>query len=141
MIYKANAMKKYFKLLMVALFATLSFSLVSCGDDDDNDALVGTWEASYVDPEDGWQYYIVLQINKNNTFAYNEVEVSTNGNTYTENLTGTYQVSGDVKKGATVTMNFIDEDGDTWTETGVFRVDGKKLYAVIDGEDGIFTKK
>ena len=135
-------MKKYFKLLMVALFATLSFSLVSCGDDDDdNDALVGTWEASTIDPEDGWQYYAVLQINKNNTFAYTEVETSTSGQTWTDNLTGTYEISGDVKKGATVVMNFIDEDGDTWTESGVFKVDGKKLYAVLDGDEVVFTKK
>lgn len=143
MIYKTNAMKKYLKLLMVALFATLSFSLVSCGDDDDdNGPLVGTWENYWVDPEDGWQYYTVLQINKNNTFACSEVEVTASGNTYTDNLTGTYEVSGDVKKGAAVTMHFIDEDGDTWTEAGYVRVDGKKLYVSLDGDDEmVYTKK
>lgn len=31
-------MKKYFHLLFVALFATLSFSLTSCGDDDEPDS-------------------------------------------------------------------------------------------------------
>lgn len=42
-------MKKYLKLLFVALFATMSFSLVSCGDDDNDEPaasseLVGTWD-------------------------------------------------------------------------------------------------
>lgn len=39
-------MKKYLKLLMVALFATMSFALVSCGDDDDepNDPSTGKME-------------------------------------------------------------------------------------------------
>lgn len=132
-------MKKYFKLLMVALFATLSFSLVSCGDDDDNDALVGTWESTEID-EDGDVYYWVITINKNNTFAW--TEVWTDGvDSDTDNYTGTYIVDGDVKKGAAITFNFIDEDGDTWTEHGTVRVDGKTLYGTLDGYPKVFTKK
>lgn len=134
-------MKQYFKLVMVALFAALSFSLVSCGDDDDdNGPLVGTWEASYVD-EDGWSYYHAVTANKNNTFSSTMVEFD-GVETYTEILTGTYQVSGNVKKGASLVMNFIDEDGDTWTEAGYVRVDGKKLYVSLDGDDErVYTKK
>lgn len=41
-------MTKYFKLLMVALFATLSFTLTSCGDDDEPNGsdgnIIGTWQ-------------------------------------------------------------------------------------------------
>lgn len=35
-------MKKYMKLLMVALFASLSFAMVSCGDDDDEPGAPGS---------------------------------------------------------------------------------------------------
>lgn len=41
-------MKKYLKLLLIALCASMSFTLVSCKDDDDDDAMggsiVGTWK-------------------------------------------------------------------------------------------------
>lgn len=48
-------MKKYLKLLMVAIFASMSFAFVSCGDDKDDEpdnngvtgstsSFVGTWE-------------------------------------------------------------------------------------------------
>lgn len=133
-------MKKYFKLLMVALFATLSFSLVSCGDDDDaEDAIIGTWEQSY--SEDQYAYYQVITFNKDNTFATTMVE-TTPSHTTTENLYGTYAISGDIKSGAALVMNFIDEDGDTWTESGSVRIDGKSAYIILDGDDvGVFTKK
>ena len=39
-------MAKYIKLLMVALFATMTFALTSCGDDDDEPStasIEGTW--------------------------------------------------------------------------------------------------
>lgn len=53
-------MTKYFKLLMVALFATMSFAFTSCGDDDypddpNNESLVGTWERTTNIDEDWWQ--------------------------------------------------------------------------------------
>ncbi len=51
-------MKKYLKLLFAAIFASLSFALVSCGDDDDdNSALVGTWFYEWTDPDDGEYMY------------------------------------------------------------------------------------
>ena len=41
-------MKKYLKLLFVALFATMTFAFTACGDDDDepeaSSELVGTWD-------------------------------------------------------------------------------------------------
>ena len=134
-------MKKYFKLLMVALFATLSFTLVSCGDDDDNDALVGTWELTEIE-DDGDVYYTIITFNKNNTLAMSEIWTNGDGDdSDIDNYTGTYLVDGDVKKGAAITVNFIDEDGDTWTERGSVRVDGKSLYATLDGDSKVFTKK
>lgn len=39
-------MKKYFQLLMVALFATMSFALTSCGDDDDEPSAGGKFSCN-----------------------------------------------------------------------------------------------
>ena len=42
-------MAKYLKLFMVALFAALTFTITSCGDDDDEPSvgnIVGTWKNS-----------------------------------------------------------------------------------------------
>lgn len=54
-------MERYIKLLFVALFATMSFALTSCGDDNDepddpNDvSLVGTWKHTINFSADWWQ--------------------------------------------------------------------------------------
>lgn len=53
-------MTKYFKLLMVALFATVSLALTSCSGDDEpddpsNESLVGTWERTTNIDDDWWQ--------------------------------------------------------------------------------------
>ena len=53
-------MTKYFKLLMVAIFATMSFAFTSCGNDDEpddpsNESLVGTWERTTNIDDDWWQ--------------------------------------------------------------------------------------
>ena len=135
-------MKKYFKLLMVALFATLSFTLVSCGDDDDdNGALVGTWDCTTVDPEDGWTYYEVVTFNKDNTFTGASAE-SDGSQTWTDEYMGTYAVNGDLKKGAPVTLNYIDEDGDAYSVTNIVRIDGKKMYLTDeDGDMAVYNKK
>lgn len=43
-------MKKYLNLFIVAIFATVSFALTSCGSDDDepttSSSIVGTWEST-----------------------------------------------------------------------------------------------
>ncbi len=48
-------MTKYLKLFIVALFATMTFSLYSCSDDKDDEPItgeiVGTWKVSDVDPK------------------------------------------------------------------------------------------
>lgn len=49
-------MKKYTYLLFLAMFAALSFTMVSCGDDDDDEAsgnpIVGTWVGTYYEYDD-----------------------------------------------------------------------------------------
>lgn len=61
-------MKKYFYLFFVALFATMSFALTSCSDDEPNDSnnenIVGTWERTTNIDDDWWQKdYIQFQSN------------------------------------------------------------------------------
>ena len=61
-------MKKYFYLFFVALFATISFALTSCSDDEPNDSnnenIVGTWERTTNIDDDWWQKdYIQFQSN------------------------------------------------------------------------------
>lgn len=55
-------MKKYFKLLMVAMLATVSFCLASCGDDDEPETnkLVGTWVAD----DEGENFVYVFNADK-----------------------------------------------------------------------------
>lgn len=72
---RKNQMKKYFYFLFVALFATMSFALTSCGDDDDepNDPTTGKMELT-IDGQkyafgnpmanvDGDQYYCFVSNN------------------------------------------------------------------------------
>lgn len=56
-------MKKHIYLLLVAFWATMSFSLTSCSDKDDepsNGNIVGSWKvngiADYMDGENYWQF-------------------------------------------------------------------------------------
>lgn len=61
MLRETKKMKKYFYLFFVALFATMSFTLTSCSDDDDepndpnNENIVGTWERATNIDDDWWQ--------------------------------------------------------------------------------------
>lgn len=61
---------------------------------------------------------------------------------YTQNYQGTYVVSGDLKKGAAVTINYVEEDGENYSQTNIVRIDGKKMYLTDeDGDVGVYTKK
>ncbi|MDE6360002.1 MAG: hypothetical protein K2L39_02090 [Muribaculaceae bacterium] len=135
-------MKKYLKLLFAAIFATLSFTLVSCGDDDDDDngALVGTWVASYVE-DDYNSYTDEITFSKNGNFSITTTEVYY-GNTYVYSANGTYTVSGDLKKGAVIIMSGMDNDGDPFMQKIVVVVDGNSMYATnTDGDTVVFTRK
>ena len=134
-------MKKYLKLLFAAIFATLSFALVSCGDDDDdNGALVGTWTASYVE-DDGTSYTDEITFTKDGKFSATSTEVYY-GQTYVGSVNGTYTVSGDLKKGAVVIMTGVHSDGDTYNEKMVVAVDGNSMYATnTEGDTLVFTRK
>lgn len=99
-------MKKYFYFLFVALFATMSFALTSCGDDDEpNDTTTGKMELTIDDKKyaftnaipnvNGSEYTCLVYNNDNqlnfSIYSWNEVE---NGTALTdENFTLTW--SGD----------------------------------------------
>lgn len=134
-------MKKYMKLLMVALFATLSFTLVSCGDDDDDDAsaLVGTWTSSW--EEDGISVKAEVTFKNNGTF-HSEGTYSYGGYSETYTSDGTYTVEGDPKDGAVLYMSGVDSDGEAYSETDYIRIEGKKLIVTDEeGEQMVFKKK
>lgn len=134
-------MKKYLKLLFAAIFATLSFALVSCGDDDDdNGALVGTWTASYVE-DDGTSYTDEITFTKDGNFTIITTEVYY-GQTYVYSANGTYSVSGDLKNGAVISFIGMDDEGDSFQQKIVAKVDGNSMYATnTDGDTVVFTRK
>ncbi|MDE5624834.1 MAG: FABP family protein [Muribaculaceae bacterium] len=131
-------MKKYLKLLFAAIFATLSFALVSCGDDDDdNGALVGTWVGSY--PEyDGTSYTDEVTFTKDGKFS----STSYHRQIYVRSVNGTYTVSGDLKEGAVVYMVGVDSDGDNVDARIIAKVSGDLLYTIdTEGDTIVFTRK
>ena len=134
-------MKKYLKLLFAAIFATLSFTLVSCGDDDDdNGALVGTWVASYVE-DDVTSYTDEITFTKDGNFTIITTEVYY-GQTYVYSANGTYSVSGDLKNGAVISFIGMDDEGDSFQQKIVAKVDGNSMYATnTDGDTIVFTRK
>lgn len=105
-------MKKHLQILMVAIFATLSLSLTSCGDDD-KDSIVGTW----VSPEPGSlsDGSSILVFDKNGSFTWDNHYIWADENGLYdehESVSGRYSVAGDPVKGATVNMTGTDQDGD-----------------------------
>lgn len=92
-------MKKYLYLLFVALFATMSFSLTSCGDDDDepnggNGNIVGTWKVETMKMSDDWWQVDYVRFNDNGTYKSVAV-VSFMGDINTVKDSGTWSKDGD----------------------------------------------
>ena len=87
-------MKKYFYFLFVALFATMSFLLTSCGDDDDapnggNGNIVGTWKVETMKVDNDWWQVDYVRFNENGTYESVAV-VSFMGEVDTEKDNGTW---------------------------------------------------
>lgn len=132
-------MQKYLKLLMVVLLATVSFTLTSCGDDDD-DTLIGTWETSYT--QDGWSYRNTIAFSAEGSFVITET-ASGDGVVFEEYVAGIYSVEGDVKDGAVVTLTGFDtDDVDAASVKIAVRIKGDKLH-VTDEKGGnlVFTRR
>lgn len=131
-------MKKHLYFLFLALFAALPLVLTSCGDDDDEpgnpNSIVGTWQISYYDEEDGnvTETYIF----KDNGTLVNSYKCDHEEWNYT--VTVNYKVVGDLSKGAVLEMWGNDADGD-YTEISMrVQLINNRLY--IDDEDIYLTR-
>lgn len=126
------------KLLMVALFAALTFTLTSCGDDDDDDDssdIVGTWQFTISETKNGqsWKETSTFVFNKDNTCSFTQ-DIKVNGQTIQDDyLTGTYKVDGDLSKGAGLTCNMVRDDGAVKTMEAKVKIKGNKAY-ITDSE-------
>ena len=127
-------MAKYIKLLMVALFATMTFALTSCGDDDDepsNSDIVGTWKISAGASVDlGIKQYV--QFKKNGVFT--EVDIDEEGITI---MKGSWEIHG---KTLLVT-NHDEEFGiDIPVESEIWKLTDSELVLVTLGFKQTYKK-
>lgn len=120
-------MAKYLKLFMVALFATMSFSLVSCGDDDkpSDGNIIGTWKTE-IKLDDDWWSVEYLRFNEDGT--YDEVSViSFMDDIDTNTYSGLWSKNGNKLK-------FDD------TTATIKEVSSKKLVLIVEGVEGVYVK-
>ena len=67
-------MAKYLKLFMVALFATFTFTLTSCGDDDEpnedvsKSKIIGTWKVNTMQISDSWNQIDYDRFNEDGSY-------------------------------------------------------------------------
>ena len=103
-------MKKYLKLLFVALFATMSFAFTACGDDDDEPqefgSIVGTWKMEVVHISDDWWQVNYANFEEGGKYIAMDVVY----------FMGDYDVSVDTYRWSQ-SGNVIESDGDKGTIT------------------------
>ncbi len=122
---KQIVMKKIGILLMFLVFV-----LLACSHEDDNDQpLIGTWEASYT--ELGITVKEVVTFNTNNTGMFTAT-ITYQGTTETESAPFMWSVDG-------TQLTIIYDDNEI--EIVTFSIDGNKLTVTIDGETVVFTRK
>lgn len=127
-------MAKYIKLLMVALFATMTFALTSCGDDDDEPStanIVGTWKISAGASVDlGIKQYVQFKKNGGCT----EVDIDEDSITIME---GSWEL-----RGSTLLMTNHDEELgiDIPTESEVWKLTDSELVLVTLGFKQTYKK-
>lgn len=136
-------MFKKFSFLFVAFFAVLSLALTSCGDDDDDllsgSGIIGTWEVSYDDYDDGF-------ITETYTFRNNGTVVNTFKSTqYPEDnysVTANYSIAGDLESGAILRVWGKSVDGeDVDIEVFVQLINDNTLLMRQDGDDLFLHRK
>ena len=125
-------MKKYLKLLFVALFATMTLSLASCKDDKDepdSGDLVGTWmvDQSPMDIE-------YLQFKANGDFA----KINVPGELYEE-----FGMKTEVEKGKWTrdgnTINIVYNDGFK-TSFKIEKITSKQLHVIVLGIKAVYDR-
>ena len=118
-------MRKYFYLFFLTLFTTMSFTLTSCGDDNDepnggdNGNIVGTWKVEVIEIDNDWWQVDYIRFNESGTYESVSV-VSYMGEIDTEKDYGTWS-----KKGNKLTI-----DGKTGT---IKELSGNKLVLYYEG--------
>ena len=124
-------MKKLFGIIVLAMLAVCSTALVSCGDDDEEEAILGTWRNTYEyqgRTTGYWQY----------TFAPNGVFVAIEvSNSSSWQGSGSYKV-----KGNKLIIFFTSDGSDGGTYTFTFNISGKTLTLTdSEGETEVFTRQ
>lgn len=144
-------MKKTFRLIGMAIMAVLfSVSLAACGHDDEPDDpdnhdrdLIGTWvtKDSGTNSGVGWTDEISITFNTDGTYS-EKAELVFGNESEVWTASGVWSTKGNV---LTVTMlESSDSDADALgeSESTRYKVDGKKLYLYIEGDDTqVLTKK
>lgn len=127
-------MKKYLKLLFVAIFATMTLSLASCKDDKDEPEggdLVGTW---MVDQQPLNTEY--LQFSSNGDF----VKVDVPGEVFDDPF---WSAGTDVYRGKWSrngnTINIVYDDGDTFS-VKIEKITSTQLHVVVLGIKGVYER-
>lgn len=108
-------MAKYMKLLMVALFATLTLSLTACGDDDEpgdvsTANIVGTWKVNTMKIDDSWYQIDYDRFSADGSYI-NATVVTFEGMTDVVTSHGTWSVDGNkiTIDGVTATIKSISD--------------------------------
>ncbi|MDE6329454.1 MAG: DUF5004 domain-containing protein [Muribaculaceae bacterium] len=144
-------MKKTFRLIGMAIMAILfSASLSACSDDNEPDDpdnhdrnLVGTWVTKDSGTNSGvsWTDEISITFNTDGTYS-EKAELVFGNESEVWTASGLWSTKDNV---LTVTMlESSDPDADALgeTESTRYKVDGKKLYLYIEGDDTqVLTKK
>ena len=127
-------MKKYFKLLFVAIFATMTLSLASCKDDNDEPKggdLVGTW---MLDQQPLNTEY--LQFSSNGDF----VKVDVPGEVFDDPF---WSAGIDVYRGKWSrngnTINIVYDDGDKFS-VKIEKITSTQLHVVVLGIKGVYER-
>lgn len=127
-------MKKYLTLLFAALFAAMTISLTSCGNDEpDSDDIVGTWENTTEWATAIGKEYIKFQ--KDAKFyevtVYNDGEVNTLRGTWSKDG-NTVKISGKEVISVTSTISDLTSSSMTLTTMGIAQSYKKVPDSTID---------
>ncbi|MBD5196609.1 MAG: hypothetical protein HDS18_03165 [Bacteroides sp.] len=126
-------MKKYMKLLMVALFATLTFSLASCSDDDDDysDGLSGVWEGRWGDSYESGT--IRLEFKTSSKVIVSETFDQYPEDNYSQEMS--YALVGNPNESAILKIWGTEVDGDPFSSEMVIKIDGKTMTCINEDDE------
>ena len=122
-------------MLLCAIFMAVGFTSCSDDDDDPKNSIVGTWMLM-IQEEDG-QWFCQYNFKSDGSLQVKDWS-SEGGEPSSYEATGKWSVAGDI---LTITIN--EEDGESYTDSYRFKLDGNKLIIYDYEEDGpnVFVKK